>query len=34
VPGLAPQLDGLRVLHLSDLHLHGGSLHLHGADGR
>jgi uncharacterized protein len=25
VPGLAPQLDGLRVLHLSDLHLHGGS---------
>jgi predicted MPP superfamily phosphohydrolase len=25
VPGLAPQLDGLRVLHLSDLHLHGGA---------
>ena len=25
VPGLAPQLDGLRLLHLSDLHLHGGS---------
>src|SRR2546423_5635657 len=25
VPGLAPYLDGLRVLHLSDLHLHGRS---------
>jgi predicted MPP superfamily phosphohydrolase len=25
VPGLAPELDGLRVLHVSDLHLHGGS---------